>query len=156
MGLSQPPVHPFVVRHAFGVPAMLVRLGAAGLPGRGFVVLDHVCRVTGRVRHSMVKVVSRSDDVVTVAAGFGGGSDWFQDLECHPETTVRIGRRAIAVRAERVDAEARSQAMIAYAGCHPAAARRLTRLLGFAVDGPDVNYRAVGAALHMLRLRPSA
>ncbi|MEV0271467.1 nitroreductase family deazaflavin-dependent oxidoreductase [Hamadaea sp. NPDC050747] len=153
MGFTEPNLRLSEGRGAFGLPAMLTRLRAAGLSGRGFVVLDHVCRETGRVRRSTVEIVARSVDVVIVAAGFGVASDWFQDLECHPDTTVRIGRRAMAVRAERVDAEARSQAMTTYARQHPAAARRLTRLMGFAVDGTDVDYRAVGAALHMLRLQ---
>ncbi|MGP4029325.1 hypothetical protein [Actinomadura sp. 3N407] len=41
-----------------------------------------------------------------------------------------------------------------YATCHPAAARRLCALMGFAVDGGLDDYREVGTHIPFVRFTP--
>lgn len=141
-------------RWAFRLPIWLYRVGAGGLLGSRFVLINHLGRVTGRPRQTVVEVVSRTGDAITVAAGFGPGSDWYRNLLAHPQTTIQVGRRRLEVTAQRIDAETRTEAMLEYAHRHPGAARKLTKFMGYTVDGSDTDYAAVAHALHMLRFQP--
>ena len=102
----------------------------------------------------MEVVLTRGDQFV-VAAGFGPGSDWYRNLSKNPSTVIQVGRRRIAVTAERVNRSDRESAMAEYANAHPRAAASLARFMGFEIDGSEADYRRVGAALHMLRFVPS-
>ncbi len=141
-------------RLLFRAPILLYRAGLGGVLGSRFVLIEHVGRRTGTVRQTVVEVVRRHNDEVTVAAGFGPGSDWYRNLLAQPDATIQIGPRKFVVTARRVPDAERSAAMLDYAHRHRRAARGLARFMGFSVDGSDADYAAMGRALHMLRFEP--
>ncbi|MEV0271474.1 nitroreductase family deazaflavin-dependent oxidoreductase [Hamadaea sp. NPDC050747] len=157
MEIKQRPRRPSGLRRwAFRLPILLYRLRLGAFLGSRFVLINHIGRKTGQPRQTVVEVVSRADNAVTVAAGFGPGSDWYRNLLVHPSTTIQLGSHHLAVQAHRIDADARAEAMLDYAHRHPGAARKLTKFMGYTVDGSDADYAAVGRALHMLRFQPGA
>lgn len=157
MEFSRTPARPTGIRRLlFRAPILLYRAGLGGLLGSRFVLIKHIGRKTGLVRHTVVEVVGWDNDEVTVAAGFGPGSDWYRNLLAHPDTTIQIGPRKLAVNAERLPDPERGEAMLDYAHRHRRAALGLARFMGFTVDGSDADYRAMGIALHMLRFKPRA
>lgn len=151
------PKPPTGIRRAlFRLPVHLYRWRLGVLLGRRFVLINHVGRTTGLPRQAVVEVVARdaATGAVTVAAGFGAGSDWYQNLLAHPDATIQMGSRTIPVRAAPLTEDQAAEAMVDYACRHPRAARALTRLLGFRVDGTEADYRAVGRRLPMVRFDP--
>lgn len=140
----------------FRLPVYLYRWRLGLLLGGRFVLINHVGRKTGRPRQAVVEVVARDpgSGAVTVAAGFGAGSDWYRNLLAHPEVTIELGRRTIPVRAVTLTDSEAGEAMVDYARRHPRAARWLSRFLGFRVAGEESDYRALGRRLPMVRFEP--
>jgi deazaflavin-dependent oxidoreductase (nitroreductase family) len=147
-----------VRRRLFRLPILLYRARLGWLLGHRFVLINHIGRRTGRERQVVVEVVARdrATGAVTVAAGFGPGTDWYRNLRARPEATIRIATRRIGVRAVPLTAEQGSEVMAAYARRHPRAARGLSGFMGFSVDGSDDDYRAVGREIPFVRLEPRA
>lgn len=143
-------------RRLFRLPIVLYRLRLGGVLGQRFVLIHHVGRRSGLPREVVVEVVAHEPDTgaVVVASGFGPTSDWYQNLRATPDVEMELGRTRVPVHAEMISADAAGQQMVDYAHRHPRAARSLSGLMGFPVDGTDEGYRRVGASLPMVRLRP--
>ena len=101
-----------------------------------------------------VALHDRATGAVTVVSGFGPGSDWYRNLLAHPGASIQLGARFIQVQAVPVPPAQAAEVMVDYARRHPRAARRLSRFMGFVVDGSDDDYRAVGRQVPVLRLTP--
>lgn len=143
-------------RVVYRLPVWLYRARLGGLLGQRFVLINHIGRTSGRVRQVVVEVAARdqASGAVTVVSGFGPGSDWYRNLLAHPSASIQLGARVILVRAVPVSSGQAAEVMVGYARRHPWAARSLSRFMGFAVDGSDEDYRAVGRQLPVLRLEP--
>jgi deazaflavin-dependent oxidoreductase (nitroreductase family) len=149
------PARPSGLRRAlFRAPIWLYRLRMAPLLGRRFVLINHVGRVSGRVRQAVVEVVAldNANGAITVASGFGDRSDWYLNVLAHPAITVQLGSRRLSVIAHRLSPDEAADTMAHYAGRHPLAGRELCRFMGMRVDGSAVDFRAAGRRIPMLRL----
>jgi deazaflavin-dependent oxidoreductase (nitroreductase family) len=137
-------------------PLPLFRAGLGRLFAGRLVLVEHVGRRTGARRAVVLEVVARDRDsgAVTVASGFGHRSDWYRNLQAHPETVMRIGLRPVPVTARPLTEEQGVGVMIAYGRAHPRTARRVARFMGFEVDGSEGDYAAVGRAVPFLVLVP--
>lgn len=143
-------------RRVMRAPVLAYRWHLGFLLGGRFVLVHHVGRRTGAARTVVVEVVQHdATGAVTVASGFGPGSDWYQNLLAHPRTVIEIGAQARHVRARALSPDEAAAVMADYAARHPRAARTLAGYMGFDVD-PDPDFRAVGAALPMIRFEPAA
>jgi hypothetical protein len=71
-----------------------------------------------------------------------------------PDVTIQVGRRKLAVRAERLSPEEGAREMLQYAREHATAARELARFMGYQVDGSEEDYRALGREIPFVALRP--
>jgi deazaflavin-dependent oxidoreductase (nitroreductase family) len=155
MEFADPPPRPSGIRRAlFRLPILLYSIGFGGLLGTRLVLINHIGRKTGLPRRAVVEVVDRDRETLTIAAGFGPGSDWYRNLLHRPRATIQIGRRRYGVTARRLPESECGAVMLDYARRHPRAALRLARFMGFVVDGSDDDYRAMGQALPMMRLEP--
>ncbi|SDQ55402.1 nitroreductase family deazaflavin-dependent oxidoreductase [Thermostaphylospora chromogena] len=133
------------------LPIRLYRLGLGRLFGHRLMLLTHVGRVSGRPRQAVVEVVERGADHYIVASGFGTRSDWYRNVRAHPEVTIETGGRRMAATAVVLSAAEGGGIMARYAARHPRTARRLCRIMGFAVDGSAADYRAVGERIPFVR-----
>jgi hypothetical protein len=68
-----------------------------------------------------------------------------------PAATIQIGTCRWRVRAVLSPAEG-AEVMSGYARRHPRAAKALSGLMGFGVDGGEQDYRAVGREIPFVRL----
>jgi deazaflavin-dependent oxidoreductase (nitroreductase family) len=70
-----------------------------GLPP--MLLLDHVGARSGIGRTSPLVYTRDGDDLVIVASkgGYPQHPAWFHNLRAHPDTTVQVGRRRVAVHA---------------------------------------------------------
>ncbi len=138
------------------VPIVLYRVGLGWLLGERFLLLEHVGRRTGLKRQAVVEVVRHdpASDSYVIASGFGERADWLRNVQQTPDVTVRVGRQRLAMRAERLPAEEAGEELARYARRHATSARALAAYMGLDVDGSEASYRAAGAAVPFVMLRP--
>ena len=150
---AQPPSG--LSRAVFRAPIHLYRLGLGGLFGKRILLLTHTGRVSGMPRQVILEVVEHdpTDGSFVVASGWGPTAAWYRNILHTPQVSVQVGRHTIPVTAVPLTAEEGADIFARYAARHRAAARYLLpRLLGFAVDGTEADFRAVGQRMPFVRL----
>ncbi|MCD6400518.1 MAG: nitroreductase family deazaflavin-dependent oxidoreductase [Anaerolineales bacterium] len=139
-------------------PIILYRIGLGGLLGKRFLLLNHIGRKTGLPRQAVLEVVryDRISGAYIIVSGFGPKSQWRKNLLQHPEVTIQVGRRKIPVRAECLTSAQCGEEMVRYARRYPKAARSLSKIMGFQIDGSEEAYQKVGEQLQFFALIPRA
>lgn len=151
VGTPQPPTG--LRRLPWRLPILLYRMRLGFLFGHRLILLTHIGRVTGRPRHAVIEVVERDPvrGVYCAASGFGTRSDWYRNVMAHPEVTIEVAGRTLPVTAAPIPRAVGAELMARYAARHPKAAVRLCRIMGFAVDGTEADFRAVGERIPFVR-----
>jgi F420H(2)-dependent quinone reductase len=75
------------------------------------LLLDHVGARSGVRRTSPLVYTRDGEDYVLVASkgGYPRHPAWFHNLRAHPDTTIQVGRRTLAVRAHVASDEERAR-----------------------------------------------
>ncbi|TDC97982.1 nitroreductase family deazaflavin-dependent oxidoreductase [Actinomadura sp. 7K507] len=141
-------------RRLWRSPIRLYRMGLGPLLGRRVMLLTHTGRVSGRPRQVVVEVVDKDEDGYVAASGFGPRADWYRNVMADPDVTLQIAGTRFPATAAPVATDEGAEIMARYAPRHPAAARRLCKLMGFAVDGSVEDYREVGRNIPFVRFTP--
>jgi len=101
-----------LLRHLIGLHTAIYRTSGGRLGHRPpglppMLLLDHVGAKSGQKRTSPLAYVRDGDDLVLVASKGGNPKNpaWFHNLRANPDTTVRVGRERLAVRARVASAE---------------------------------------------------
>ncbi|TDD83811.1 nitroreductase family deazaflavin-dependent oxidoreductase [Actinomadura darangshiensis] len=136
------------------LPIRLYRMGLGPLLGRRIMLLTHTGRVSGRPRQVVVEVVQKDGDGYVAASGFGPRADWYRNVMATPGVTLQIAGKKIQATAAPIATDEGAEIMARYAPRHPAAARQLCKLMGFAVDGSVEDYRQVGRQIPFVRFTP--
>jgi deazaflavin-dependent oxidoreductase (nitroreductase family) len=132
-------------RALFRMPRFLYHWKLGFLLGRRFLLLKHVGRKSGLPRETELEVADRdASGAYTIASGFGAGSDWYRNLRVHPDVSICVGNRWMAMRANVLSPEESGEAMVRYGKHYPRAAQEITRLMGFRADGTEEDYRTLG------------
>ena len=145
-----------LTRLAFRFPIWFYRAGFGRLLGDRFLELTHTGRKSGLARRTVLEVVrhDKKTGVYYIAAGFGEGSDWYQNILANPKVEVRSGGNHIqAVAVPLSEAEAGDD-LVNYARRHPVAFKELVRFMGYQVDGSEADIHALGRYLRMFALTP--
>jgi deazaflavin-dependent oxidoreductase (nitroreductase family) len=148
-----------LMRLLFRLPIHAYRLRLGWLFGGRILLLNHVGRVTGKRRQVILEVVAHdvSDGSYVVASGWGPAAAWYRNVLHTPDVTIQVGSRTMAVRALPLPAEEAAEIFARYASRHRTAAKLLLpRLMGFAVDGSEDDFRSVGQRIPFVRLVPRA
>ena len=145
-----------LARLAWRAPIWLYRLGLGWLLGKRFILINHVGRKTGKLRQAVVEVVRYEPDTDTyiVVSGFGGNSDWYQNLMAHPQVWVQVGLKRKWVCAERLPQSRAAEVLLEYNHQHPVLLRTLARVLGYPTDGSEADVRFFASQLPMVALVP--
>ncbi|MFC4117958.1 nitroreductase family deazaflavin-dependent oxidoreductase [Nonomuraea zeae] len=141
-------------RRLWRLPILLYRIGLGPLLGRRVMLLTHTGRVSGRPRRAVIEVVRHDEHGYVAASGFGPGADWYRNVMATPQVTLQIGGEVRQAVATPLAAEEGAEIMARYAPRHPAAARRLCKIMGFAVNGSVEDYREVGRHIPFVRFTP--
>ncbi len=151
----QPPAG--LTRFLFRIPIHLYRLRLGWLFGSRLLLLNHVGRVSGKPRQTVLEVAEHDGDSYVVASGWGPTAAWYRNILHAPDVTIQVGTRTIPVTAIPLDKEEGAQVFVRYGSRHRTAAKFvLPRVLGFSVDGSDADFRAVGQQLPFVRFVPRA
>jgi deazaflavin-dependent oxidoreductase (nitroreductase family) len=75
------------------------------------LLLDHVGARSGQRRTNPLAYIEDGKDLVIVASKGGAPRHpaWFHNVRAHPDTTVQVGARRVAVRARVATADERSR-----------------------------------------------
>jgi deazaflavin-dependent oxidoreductase (nitroreductase family) len=136
------------------LPIRLYRAGLGPLLGHRVMLLTHTGRVSGLPRRAVIEVVGKDGDGYVAASGFGPRADWYRNVMANPDVTLQIGGKRVQATAAPIPAAEGGEIMARYAPRHPTAARKLCRLMGFAVDGSIEDYREVGRHIPFVRFAP--
>lgn len=157
MTMATRPQPPAGLRRAlFRAPVRLYRMHLGALLGGRFMLLNHVGRVSGTPRQAVLEIVEHDprSGAYLACSGFGTRADWYRNILKTPQVTIQVGRRTLPVTAQPLAAGDGGELMARYAERHPRSAAKLTRLMGFAVDGSPQDYRKVGRDLPFVRFDP--
>jgi deazaflavin-dependent oxidoreductase (nitroreductase family) len=127
--------------------------------GGRFLMLTHTGRKSGKRRYVVVEVVDHDEtaDTYYIASGWGEKSDWFQNLQKTPETSIHVGRRHFATLAKRLTVNEGEKHVAIYARKHPFAFRELGGImLGERLDPTPDNVRRLTDKIPIVALRPRA
>ncbi len=135
-----------LLRRLLKIPNLLYRWRLGWLLGHRFLMLTHIGRKSGLPRQTVVEVTNhdRVHDIYTVASGWGAQADWYKNLRAHPQTTIQVGERRLAVEANLLSAEESGEEMVRYARRYPMVAKELVSILGYRLRGGEESYRAFG------------
>ena len=151
----QPPAG--LTRSLFRIPIHLYRLRLGWLFGSRLLLLNHIGRVSGKPRQTILEVAEHDGDSYVVASGWGPTAAWYRNIVHTPDVTIQVGTRTIPVTAIPLDKDEGAQVFVRYGSRHRTVAKYvLPRVLGFCVDGSDADFRAVGQQLPFIRFVPRA
>ncbi len=151
----QPPAG--FTRFLFRIPIHLYRLRLGWLFGSRLLLLNHIGRVSGTPRQTILEVAEHDGDSYVVASGWGPTAAWYRNILHTPDVTIQVGTRTMPVTAIPLDKEEGAEVFVRYGSRHRTAAKYvLSRVLGFSVDGSDADFRAVGQHLPFIRFVPRA
>lgn len=133
-------------RTLWRAPLFFYRMNIGWLLGKRFVLVNHVGRKSGLPRQAVLEVVDRDNPqgTLTIAAGFGKKSHWYRNLKAQPDIMIQWGRKKMAVRADVLEPEASAAALLDYSKRHPKAILRLTKVIGYTIDGTDEDFLELG------------
>lgn len=120
-------------RRPWRLPLWLYRMGLGPLMGRRIMLLTHIGRVSGKQRQAVIEVIEHDEHGYVAASGFGPRADWYQNVLKTPEVTIQVGGRIVPATAAPLPADEGARIMAGYAPRHPAVARQLCKIMGFAV-----------------------
>lgn len=146
-----------IARWLYRLPIKIYSIGLGRIFGYRFLLLTHTGRKSGLARNVVLEVVShdKAEQTFVVAAGFGPTSDWYLNILADPLVIIESGNMKQKMKATVISEDAAGWEMLAYARKHPMAARELSKLMGYKVDGSEEDYRAFGKTLKMVRFSKS-
>jgi len=139
------------------LPIWLYRLHLGWILGDRFLMFRHVGRITGLPRYTVVEVVQHNPatDTYTIASGWGEKADWLRNIRQQPEVVLYSGHRRMAARAVRLPVADAAERLLDYAGRHPLAFRKLSRLMvGQEMSGSEADCRTLAQAVPLVGLIP--
>lgn len=137
-------------------PIWLYKWHLGPLMGKRFLLLTHTGRKSGQPRQAVIEIddYDEAANAYLVASGFGRKSDWYRNILKTPQVTIQVGNKKMAAVAEPLSPQESGEAMVAYARKHPKAAKNLTKVLGYELDGSEESYRkAAEEHIPFVRLR---
>ena len=153
---SKPPTG--LQRWFFRFPITFYRLHLGWLLGGRFMLINHIGRKTGQARQTVVEVVShdQDSDIYYVASGWGHNANWYRNLMAHPEVTIQVGRRKLAVYAENASPETGAGVLQDYRERHSFAANQLAGIMGLDIGSANSEELAdiVRSSLPIVAFRP--
>ena len=146
-----------MTRALLRAPIAAYRLGFGWMFGRRLLLLNHLGRVSGLPRQTVLEVVAYEPVIGSylVASGWGPRAAWYRNVVAEPDVAIQVGRRVIPVTAEALSEDDGADVFVRYAARHRRTARFvLPRVLGMAVDGSTEDFRAVGRRMPFVRFVP--
>ncbi len=144
-------------RFMFRLPIHLYHMRLGFLFADRLMLLHHVGRKSGMPREVVLEVAEHDADTdsFAVASGWGPTAAWYRNVLQTPDVTIDVGRRSIAVTALPLTREEGAEIFVRYASRRATLAKYvLPRLMGYAVDGSEADFREAGMRMPFVRFVP--
>lgn len=147
----------FLLRLGFRFPVYLYSIGLGWLFGKKFLRLTHEGRRTGRIRHTVLEVVSYDEvkQESVVAAAYGVTSDWYRNIQSSDALEIRTGFRRYAPSQRFLSPDEAYDELTEYEVRHPRTFRSLLRMVSIAYDGSESQRRKIASIVPMVAFRPA-
>jgi len=130
-----------VFKWIFKIPILQYKLGLGWMIGRTILLLTTTGRKTGKPRHTPLEYeYDCENDRYRIAAGWGGNTDWYRNLQTNPQVAVQVGRRKFNAVAEFATDEEVATYMLHVSQRHPRMDRVWNRWSDRPVDGTFESY----------------
>jgi deazaflavin-dependent oxidoreductase (nitroreductase family) len=147
-----------LLRWGFRAPVALYRAGLGWLFGGSLVLINHVGRTSGNPYQTLVELIERDrqSGSVTVVAGYGERTQWYQNLRAHPDTSIQLGNKRMAVRATFVSPMDGGDLLVRAARKRGRLLMRgLCRAMGYTWDGTEDDLRRLAQeSMRFVRFDP--
>jgi deazaflavin-dependent oxidoreductase (nitroreductase family) len=143
-----------LLRWFFRAPVILYRVGLGGLMF-GQLLLTTVGRKSGRPRRAVVDVLNHDAATNTyyVVSAYGGGSNWYRNLEVNPAVRVQAGWRRFTACAVTLPPDEAEEVLLDFWRRHRLYARTMLRLVGLKAATEEEAREAAGE-LRVVAVRP--
>ncbi len=159
MPTYQPPAKPHgLLRWGFNLPIALYRARLGWLLGHRFLLLTHQGRKTGRLRRTVLEVISYDPATreSVVLSAYGDRSDWYRNIQAHPAVEVQSGWSRYAPEVRPLGPDERLVALQIAERRYRSAFRTAIRLFGYEYDGSEAGLRALADMVVMVGFRPQS
>ncbi len=139
----------------FKLPLILYRLRLGWLFGHRFLLLSHVGRKSGKVRQTILAILSydaRSKEIKAVSAW--NASEWYKNIQATPAIAVETGLTRYAPVQRELSAEEIAQLFVDYCRDHPIFSRIVCRIPGWKWDSSYEEFLALAQTLRGVAFRP--
>lgn len=157
MATYRPPAKPgWALRLGYRLPIGLYGLRLGWLLGCRFLLLTHIGRKSGKLRHTVLEVVhyDRATRESAVLSAYGERADWYQNILARPPVEVQTGRSRYAPQYRLLDASERLAALRIYQQRYRHAFQAVMRFLGHPYDGTETGLRSLADTVLMVAFRP--
>ena len=112
------------------------------LTGR-MMLINHIGRKSGKPRQNVVEVARYDKATHTryVCSGFGKNSQWYRNLEAHPDITIQTAGKKLAVHAKLLSPDESADEMQRYVEHNPKLIKGLLNVVGYDVPDSMEGYR---------------
>lgn len=139
----------------FKLPLVLYRLRLGWLFGHRFLLLSHVGRKSGKVRQTILAVLSYdggSREIKAVSAW--NASEWYKNIQVTPAITVETGMTRYTPVQRELSTEEIAQLFVDYRKNHPIFSRIVCRIPGWKWDSSYKEFLKLAQTLRGVAFRP--
>lgn len=147
---------PAIMLPVFRLPLFLYRSGLGRLMGTRFMRLTHVGRRSGRVRHTILAVLSfdaATKEIKTISAW--SGSDWFRNIQARPAVEVQCGSVHYKPAQRYLAPEEIANLFIDYRRKHPLFSNVVCRIPGWNANATYEEFVRLARTLGGVAFRPA-
>lgn len=143
-----------ISRFLYRLPIYMYRIGLGRLMGSRFLLLEHVGRRSGKLRQNVLEVVrwDKAAGTIYVVSAWGDKSDWLRNLRAHPAVTINVAGTRYSANAIPLARDESERELLDYAQRYPRAAKELSRLLGYHLDGTPEDFAALAEQMTIVEL----
>jgi deazaflavin-dependent oxidoreductase (nitroreductase family) len=146
---------PAFLRPIFKLPLVLYRLRLGWLFGHRFMLLTHVGRKSGKVRQTILAVLSyepHSQEIKAISAW--QASEWYKNIQVTPALAVETGRTRYAPAQRPLSHEEIAQLFVDYCRDHPTFSRIVCRIPGWKWDSSYAEFLELARTLQGVAFLP--
>ena len=139
----------------FKLPLVLYRLHLGWLFGHRFMLLSHVGRKSGKVRRTILAVLSYdagSREIKAVSAW--NASEWYKNIQVTPAIAVETGMARYTPVQRELSAEEIAQLFVDYCKDHVTFSRIVCRIPGWKWDSSYEEFLILARTLRGVAFRP--
>ena len=163
MSVNNPPAQPTIKKTRapaflvpiFKLPLVLYRLRLGWLLGHRFMQLTHVGRRSGKVRRTVLAVLSydaQTKEIKAVCAW--NASEWYKNIQAAPAQQVETGFTRYIPAQRDLSSEEIAQLFVDFCRQHPIFSRMVCRIPGWKWDSSYDEFLELARTLHGTAFRP--